>query len=161
MLTAAARVSRTAVAMRRALGLLVMSGGLFVACAGGIGAADTGSVWTQVGSMAQVRLHNTATLLDNGQVLVTGGEADPNTMAMSSAELYDPSTHAWHAAASMLEPRVRQSATLLADGRVLLVGSNDQALGATAEVYSPTTNSWASVPNMPAVPNSPTGARYD
>ncbi len=110
--------------------------------------------------MAQPRFHDTATLLPSGDVLVTGGD-DANGLPMASAELYDPSTHSWHSAAPMVNPRDRQSAILLADGRVLVVGSDSQDIGATAETYSEATNTWTALPNMPAVPSSPTGARYD
>ncbi len=76
------------------------------------------------------RLYHTATLLNNGKVLVTGGlvpgfPLPPNNLAYSSAELYDPSTGAFSATGSMSVPRFGHTATLLNDGRVLIAGGVD------------------------------------
>ncbi|KYF91454.1 hypothetical protein BE20_14615 [Sorangium cellulosum] len=46
--------------------------------------------WTPRASMATSRAYHTATLLPDGEVLVTGGMAGIRTL--SSAELYDPRT---------------------------------------------------------------------
>jgi len=83
--------------------------------------------WSATGSMSEGRSDFTATLLDDGRVLVAGG-------GDSSAEVYDPSTGRFVPAASMLVPRVEQTATLLADQRVLMAGGDSDAM---AEFYSP------------------------
>src|ERR1019366_2402205 len=46
--------------------------------------------WSITGSMNQARVHHTATLLPNGQLLVAGGYHDNNLSALASAELYTP-----------------------------------------------------------------------
>ena len=48
--------------------------------------------WTRTGSMNQARESHTATLLPNGQVLVTGGYSDTSNSfaSLASAELYTP-----------------------------------------------------------------------
>ena len=52
----------------------------------------TGS-WTFTGSMSSARNAHTATLLASGEVLVAGGINF--ITALSSSELYNPSTGAW------------------------------------------------------------------
>src|SRR5205807_1838144 len=52
--------------------------------------------WSLTGSLNTARVWNSATLLQNGQVLVVGGLNDfDNPVALSSAELYDPTTGTW------------------------------------------------------------------
>ncbi|CAF5045847.1 unnamed protein product, partial [Rotaria sp. Silwood1] len=67
--------------------------------------------WTTTASMATPREYHTATLLNSGKVLVTGGEG--YTGYMAKCEIYDPSTGQWHTAASMTTPRAFHTATLL------------------------------------------------
>jgi hypothetical protein len=72
------------------------------------------------GELQLARSRSTATLLANGQVLVTGGGSDPR-----KAELYDPATETWRLTRSLAARRNDHTATLLRDGRVLLVGGTD------------------------------------
>jgi hypothetical protein len=81
------------------------------------------------------RADATATLLDNGRVLLAGGD-NPGTL--SSAELYNPATRSWSPTGSLTTGRARHNATLLEDGRVLVSGNHHNG-----EVYSPATGTWA------------------
>ena len=65
--------------------------------------------------MATARYQHTATLLQNGQVLVAGGD-DTGV----SAELYDPTTGMWTATGNLATGRSVHTATLLANGQVLV-----------------------------------------
>src|SRR4051812_42627764 len=87
------------------------------------GAGITNSIqncgkWTPTGSMETARWKHTATLLNNGKVLVAGGR-DVSGNFTATAELYDPATGSWTSTGSMATPRGWFTATLLADGRVL------------------------------------------
>ena len=63
--------------------------------------------WQTTVNMATARVWHTATLLSTGKVLVAGGTATANgTAAISSAELFDPTTKTWSTAGSMGEARV-------------------------------------------------------
>jgi N-acetylneuraminic acid mutarotase len=94
----------------------------------------TGS-WTATASMNGDHYGGTATLLDDGSVLVAGGGFSGGS---GGEERYDPGTGSWAATASMLEERTDHTATLLDDGSVLMVGGiNPRAMLATAELYEP------------------------
>jgi hypothetical protein len=101
--------------------------------------------FTQTGSMAVGRYLHTATLLQNGKVLIVGGVLTSTSDPVATAEVYDPATGIFTMTGSMATPREQHTATLLADGRVLIVGgTTSPGTGglqgtATAEVYDPST----------------------
>ena len=102
---------------------------------------------------------HTATLLNDGRVLVAGGVGH-TIHTFTSAEIYDPSTGAWTPTASLGTGRADHSATLLPDGRVLVAGGHDlsNTLLASAEIYDPSTSKWTATANMPAARGSQTAA---
>lgn len=106
------------------------------------------------GQMHDERYLHTATLLDNGQVLVAGGTGQ-------SAELYKNSTKKFSATGSMERERRAHTAVLLNDGRVLVAGGfgNTYDTPITAELYLPIGGSISVQPNRITFPllhlNSP------
>lgn len=99
------------------------------------------------GKLSGPRISHTATLLDDGRVLLAGGWGATDVLA--TAELYDPNSESIVAIVPMIGPRAAHSATLLADGRVLLAGgSDDHQPLATAELFDPATNTFAAVSPM-------------
>jgi len=113
-----------------------------------VSAAATGN-WTSTGSMASPRQSQTATLLQNGKVLVAGG-VNAGTY-LSSAELYDPSAGTWSSAGTMSTPRYGSTATLLPSGKVLVAGGFIPSVGvvlSSAELYDPNLNTWAPTGSM-------------
>jgi hypothetical protein len=77
--------------------------------------------WRATGSMSTPRLYAAASLLADGRVLMTGGNAVSGD-TQDSAEIYDPVTGTWTVTAVMSTPRHSHTATLLNDGRVLVTG---------------------------------------
>lgn len=101
-----------------------------------------------VGSLAIGRTTATATLLEDGTVLIAGGQGENGNL--NEAELFDPATGQFQTTGSMLSLRNAHSATLLADGRVLMVGGDGATLG--AEIYDPASHTFSAAPNQPVVP---------
>ena len=100
--------------------------------------------WTLTGSMNVARTGQSATLLQNGQVLVAGG------FGLSSAELYNPATGQWTLTGSLHVARNAAPATLLSNGQVLVAGgagSGNLSL-ASAELYNPATGQWTLTGSM-------------
>ncbi len=99
---------------------------------------DPGSgTWSATGSMHDGRDSHTATLLQNGTVLVAGGMENQ----LATAELYDPSSGTWTATAgSQLAAGGGHTATLLPNGKVLVVGGHGNPL--IAELYDPASGTW-------------------
>ena len=86
------------------------------------------AIWSITASLRQPRNGgNTATLLQDGRVLLAGG--NNNTEALRGAEIYDPSTGKWTDAGNLRVAR-DPTATLLTDGRVLVAGGIDWNMGA-------------------------------
>ncbi len=113
--------------------------------------AGSGSFNT-TGSMNFARDGHTATLLSNGEVLVTGGFNDTNGY-MASAELYDPAKGKWTLTGSLSTKRSGDGAVLLPNGQVLVAGGNDNGTTgdpalASAELYNPSTGTWTATGSM-------------
>jgi hypothetical protein len=110
----------------------------------------TTGTWTPTGSMHVARQGFAAVRLPNGTVLVAGGQGCFQCGATATAELYNPATNTWRFTGSMTTGRFFHTLTYLpATGQVLATGGCVAPCGsvftnitATAELWSPTTQTW-------------------
>ena len=104
--------------------------------------------FTATGSMTSPRYLHTATLLNNGMVLIAGGTNNAG-MILNEAELYNPATGTFTATGSMASARSYHTATLLNNGMVLIAGGrNVSGVLASAELYNPATGSFTAAGSM-------------
>jgi N-acetylneuraminic acid mutarotase len=111
------------------------------------------------GSMNFARDGHTATLLSNGEVLVTGGFNYTNGF-LASAELYNPANGKWTLTGSMSFPRTGNGVVLLQNGEVLVAGGSNPTICcggapplASAELYDPATGTWTATSSMTTARN--------
>jgi hypothetical protein len=105
----------------------------------------------RVGSLKTSRGGHTATLLNNGKVLIVGGQGGYLT-TQPTAELYDPATGTFSFTNSMSEDHFSHSATSLANGSVLIAGGSCSQCPVTdplwAETYNPVTQAFTAVGSL-------------
>jgi Galactose oxidase, central domain/Kelch motif len=101
------------------------------------------------GSLHRPRKGQTATLLNDGRVLMAGGGSGG---LIGTAELYDPKTGTFSETGSLITPRHKHTAGLLPDGRVLIAGGSDERdwYGTlnSAEIYDPRTGRFTATSPM-------------
>jgi hypothetical protein len=93
----------------------------------------------------------TATLLANGNVLVTWNYWDGESAYVRGAALYDPSAHAFISIGTTAKYHNQPSATLLKDGKVLIAGGDTGEGGGgliSAELYDPETRTFTPTGNL-------------
>ncbi|MCL6495593.1 MAG: T9SS type A sorting domain-containing protein [Ignavibacterium sp.] len=104
--------------------------------------------WNQVSSLNIGRFGHTATLLNDGRVLVTGGQTANGITNL--CEIYNPVNNTWTPVSSMNENREEHSALLLDSNRVLVTGSGGllQNVKKSCEVYLIRENIWIAAGDM-------------
>jgi N-acetylneuraminic acid mutarotase len=100
--------------------------------------------WTQTGSILLTpRSQYNPVLLDNGKVLIAGGEPGGGGVYFES-ELYDFTTETWSTAGNLNQARSSAPLIKLHDGRVLIISGDTHGSGwlNSSELYNPSTDHW-------------------
>ena len=106
--------------------------------------------WSSAGSLAKGRYTHTATLLNDGRVLVVGG-VDSVGNDVVTAEIYDPANGGtWTSTLPVDVARYNHLATLMPNGQVLVMGGSNASTTflSSAELYDPTTGTWSGAANL-------------
>lgn len=114
--------------------------------------------WSTAAPMIESRTRHTATLLQDGRVLVVGGltvtlqDGGLFPSQLTSAEVYDPTADRWSLTAPTGEHRLGHTATRLPDGRVLVAGgqADSGTFLKSTEIYDATEDRWVSAAPMAA-----------
>ena len=138
---------------RSAPPLLVVLPSVYLLVASNRTAAAQAGQLIAIGPMHELRASHTATVLQDGTVLVAGGfKKGPDghsQIYFRSAELFDPKTRRFTVIKDMNVARAGHTATLLNDGRVLIAGGvNSDGITASAEVYDPLSGIFMPVGDM-------------
>lgn len=121
-------------------------------------------------TMQHGRAMHTATMMNDGRVLLCGGAKYGGSNASGfyttitkTVDIYDPATDTMMTGPDMSQRRAGHTAHLLADGRVMIIGGTTgggngmlqsvlDILGTalkSTEIFDPTSNTWSSGPNLP------------
>ncbi len=104
-------------------------------------------VVTALRSMTAKRAAHTATLLDDGKVLIAGGFVG-NGGSLSSVELFDPTSNAFTSAENLTVARAGHTATRLPNGKILIAGGYNGDYLNSAEIFDPTTSKFTPAGRM-------------
>jgi hypothetical protein len=115
--------------------------------------------FTPVSPLWVPRARHTSNRLNDGRIIVIGGENGPGFSTCNySAELFDPTTLQWMPSAGnnyfgMFYQRAGHTSTLLPNGKILVVGGTSNGLQAhnSAELYDPASDSFIVVPGRLAI----------
>ena len=114
----------------------------------------TRDTWQEARSLSAPREFFSASLLQDGTLLVMGGAGDGQRSPKTTGERYFPGRNEWVAVASMPDGRMEHHAAVLKDGRVLVAGGagpekfrSPQASTATF-LYDPALDKWTTVGHL-------------
>ena len=104
--------------------------------------------FTSAGNMTVARTSHTMTLLNNGQILIAGGQnctSAASCTTLNSAEIYDPVAGTFTPTGNLNAARYGATASALNQGLVLIAGGfNGTNYPAAAELYDPSTGTFSS-----------------
>jgi N-acetylneuraminic acid mutarotase len=113
--------------------------------------------WSLTDSLHDLRVDGeTATLLDNGNVLITGGDnyaANYSMKNLKSCEIYNVNQAKWILTDSLNSVRAFHTATKLLNGKVLIAGGSSKK---DCEIFDPAIGKWTDAAPMNFARNSHT-----
>jgi TATA-box binding protein (TBP) (component of TFIID and TFIIIB) len=99
------------------------------------------------GEMGKGRAAHTATLLNDGRVLIVGGMKYGGG-SIAEAEIFDSSTMTFSMTGKLAAARAGHTATLLPNGKVLVAGGYNGGYLQTSEIYDPKTGQFEPGPQL-------------
>ena len=153
--TGSLAAARSAPALLLANGKVLVAGGYACDASGNCQSLSSVEIYdpssgsfSSAGTMTAPRSGHTLTLLNNGQVLIAGGQTCTSATtctALNTAEIYDPIAATFTPTSNpMNAARYGASAVALNQGLVLIAGGFDGAnLPAAAEIYDPVAGTFA------------------
>ena len=113
---------------------------------------DPGSnTWTATPPMQIARMQHVSAALQNGNVIVAGGQI-PQQLFTADSVLYDLGSNIWRSAGHLSEPKAEPSCTILGDNTVLVAGGRGLSGVplSSADVYDQSLNAWRAAAPMSA-----------
>ncbi len=140
--------ARSAPAILLGNGKVLIAGGYSCDSSGNCASLNSAEIYDPVagtfsnaGTMTVDRYAHTMTLLNNGKVLIAGGESCTSSTtcsALQTAEIYDPASGTFSASGSLNAARFNAAAVALTSGQVLIAGGFDGTnFPANAELFDP------------------------
>jgi N-acetylneuraminic acid mutarotase len=111
--------------------------------------------WSTGASMPTAVKQHSAITGKDGKIYVIGGRSTSGSAPTGKVQIYNPGTNTWTTGASMPIAIVKFGAVLAENGKIYIVGGKAQynnnagPFFHTVEVYTPSTNSWATGPVIP------------
>lgn len=115
-------------------------------------------LWTTTDSLEQARCWHSATLMNDGKVIVVGGRNGYNYNGVIFAhicEVYDPASGFWTNTPTQGPQTYFHTATLIPDGRLLIIGGMNTLGGgstttmkSSASIYNPQNGVWSTTGSM-------------
>lgn len=158
-MTGSMSVPRNGTATRLGNGTVLVTGGQGLSTAEVYDPVATTFTPTN-GPMSQARFEHSATLLQDGRVLIAGGHPNCALPTTDTVEIYDPASKLFTPTGSMVIARAGHTETLLPDGRVLFTGGSPTNACAptgqvdTAEIFDPVTGTSVMLPDRLCSPKS-------
>ncbi|CAF3692936.1 unnamed protein product [Adineta steineri] len=113
------------------------------------------SGWSNGSSIDTARDSHTASILTNGNILITGGY---NNSVLSSAQVYNLANETWTNTGNMNSVRYHHTESILKNGKVLVTGGNNGTNQLnSAELYDSPTQTWILANSMKAAREFHTG----
>ncbi|MEC0248164.1 kelch repeat-containing protein [Paenibacillus chitinolyticus] len=111
------------------------------------------NTWSEAANMPEGRAGHSQSVLNDGRVLVAGGESYRYTL--DTAYIYDPVFNTWSKIANLPFDLAGAGQSTLPDGRVMVVGGSslvDREWTSSSKkslLYNPVTNSWSYAEDFP------------